>query len=112
MKRPILDDYGYTIDHENEEIDDYIDREIAIKSYEQVRKVLYDLNLDCAYGMPSFWYNNGKDYKVIPTQFSKGYMKALEDVERKIKPILEDLVYGVGVMVRRTGERSEDDQPG
>jgi hypothetical protein len=35
--------------------------------------------------MPGFWYKDRKDYKVIPTKFHKGYMKALEDVEKAIR---------------------------
>jgi hypothetical protein len=35
--------------------------------------------------MPSFWYNNQKDYKVIPTKYHQGYMKALEDVEKEVR---------------------------
>lgn len=73
---------------------DLINREDAIKAAEKVAYVFRDLGLSCAYDMPSFWYNNGKDYKVIPTRYHKGYQQALEDAERRIKKILEELCYG------------------
>ena len=50
-----------------------------------VERIVQDLGLACAYDMPSFWTNHGKDYKVIPTKYHQGYMKALEDVEREIR---------------------------
>ncbi len=53
--------------------------------YNVVDRVISDLGLHCAYEMPSFWYNNGKDYTVIPTKYHKGYMQALEDVEKEIR---------------------------
>ena len=43
------------------------------------------LGIDNAYDMPSFWCNNRKDYKVIPTKYHQGYMKALEDVENEVR---------------------------
>lgn len=57
----------------------------VLKRFNMVDRVLADLGLHNAYDMPSFWCNNGKDYKVIPTQYHKGYMQALEDVERDIR---------------------------
>ena len=48
-------------------------------------RVIQDLGLGCAYDMPSFWSNNGKNYTVIPTKYHKGYMQALEDVEKEIR---------------------------
>jgi hypothetical protein len=48
-------------------------------------RVMQDLGLRCAYDMPSFWCNGGKDYTVIPTKYHKGYMQALEDVEKEIR---------------------------
>ena len=48
-------------------------------------RVMHDLGLRCAYDMPSFWCNDGKDYTVIPTKYHKGYMQALEDVEKEIR---------------------------
>lgn len=56
-----------------------------IKRFNMVDRILADLGLHNAYDMPSFWCNNGKDYKVIPTQYHKGYMQALDDVERGIR---------------------------
>ena len=35
--------------------------------------------------MPSFWVNNGKDYKVIETRYNKGYAQALSDVEEAVR---------------------------
>ena len=46
---------------------------------------MQDLGVGNAYDMPSFWFNNKKDYKVIPTKYHKGYMQALEDVEKEIR---------------------------
>ena len=48
-------------------------------------RVIQNLGLGCAWDMPSFWCNNGKDYKVIPTKYHNGYMQALEDVEKEIR---------------------------
>jgi len=57
----------------------------VLERFNTVDRVLADLGLHNAYDMPSFWYNNGKDYKVIDTKWHKGYMKALADVEREIR---------------------------
>lgn len=53
--------------------------------FNTVERVMQDLGLACAYDMPSFWKNNGKDYTVIPTKFHKGYMQALDDVEKEVR---------------------------
>ena len=53
--------------------------------FNTVDRVMSDLGLHCAYDMPSFWCNKGKDYAVIPTKFHKGYMQALTDVEKEIR---------------------------
>lgn len=53
--------------------------------FNTVTRVMQDLGIGCAYDMPSFWCNKGKDYAVIPTKYHKGYMQALEDVEREIR---------------------------
>ena len=53
--------------------------------FNTVDRVMSDLGLHCAYDMPSFWYNNGKDYTVIETKYHKGYMQALKDVEKEIR---------------------------
>ena len=57
----------------------------VLERFNTVDRVLADLGLHNAYNMPSFWYNNGKDYKVIDTKWHKGYMKALADVEKEIR---------------------------
>ena len=74
--------------------DDTINRQAALTALEKINHVFMDLGMSCAYDMPSFWYHDRKEYKVIPTKYHKGYQKALEDVEEKIKPILEELCYG------------------
>jgi hypothetical protein len=48
-------------------------------------KIIQTLGMECAYDMPSFWCNGRKDYKVIPTKYHQGYMKALEDVEKEVR---------------------------
>ncbi len=53
--------------------------------YNTAERVMQDLGLGCAYDMPGFWCNNGKDYKVIPTKYHNGYMQALADVEKEIR---------------------------
>ena len=53
--------------------------------FNSVERLFQDLGLSNAYDMPSFWCNGGKDYKVIPTNYHKGYMQALEDVEREVR---------------------------
>ena len=53
--------------------------------FNAAERVMQDLGLGCAYDMPSFWCNNGKDYKVIPTKYHNGYMQALEDVEKEVR---------------------------
>ena len=74
--------------------EDLISRQAAIKALDDVHNVFRDLGLLCAYDMPSFWCNNGKDYKVINTKYHKGYQQALDDAEGRIKKILEELCYG------------------
>lgn len=55
------------------------------KWIEKFNRIIRELGVNCAYDMPSFWCNQGKDYKVIPTQYHKGYMQALADVEERMK---------------------------
>jgi len=50
-----------------------------------VNRIIQDIGLANAYDMPSFWCNKGREYRVIPTKYHKGYMQALEDVEREIR---------------------------
>ena len=57
---------------------------------EKIKRVFSDLRIRCAYNMPSFWANSGKDYKVIPTKYAKGYQDALEDAEREITEVLSE----------------------
>ena len=61
---------------------------------ERIDRIFQDLSIECAYDMPSFWYNNGKDYKVIPTKYHKGYQKALEDAEKRIMDALKEVGDG------------------
>ena len=53
--------------------------------FNTVDRVFSDLGIHCAYDMPSFWCNKGKDYKVIPTKYHNGYMQALKDVEKEVR---------------------------
>jgi len=57
----------------------------VFEKFNTVTGILQCLGLDCAYDMPSFWCNDRKDYKVIPTKYHQGYMKALEDVEKEVR---------------------------
>lgn len=57
----------------------------VFERFNTVERVLQDLGLSCAYDMPSFWKNGGKDYTVIETRYHKGYMQALNDVEKDIR---------------------------
>ena len=56
----------------------------VFEGFNAITQLIFDLGLSCAYDMPSFW-TKSKDYKVIPTQYHKGYMQALQDVETKIR---------------------------
>lgn len=56
----------------------------VFEKYKAVDRVLYELGVNCAYDMPSFW-TKGNQFKVIPTKYHKGYMQALEDVETEIR---------------------------
>lgn len=53
--------------------------------FNAAESVMQNLGLGCAYDMPSFWCNKGKDYKVIPTKYHNGYMQALKDVEKEVR---------------------------
>ena len=57
----------------------------VFERFNTVTRILQDLGVGCAYDMPSFWCNGRKDYKVIPTKYHQGYMKALEDVEKDVR---------------------------
>ena len=73
---------------------DCVERQAAIDAMERINRVFNDLGLSCAYDMPGFWCHDGKDYKVIPTKYHKGYQQALSDAEKRIKRILKELCYG------------------
>lgn len=53
--------------------------------FNTVNRVFSDMGIHCAYDMPSFWFNKGKDYAVIETKYHKGYMQALKDVEKEVR---------------------------
>jgi hypothetical protein len=55
------------------------------EKYNTINRIMQDLGISNAYDMPSFWCNKGKDYKVIPTKYHQGYMKALSDIEKEIR---------------------------
>ena len=57
----------------------------VFERFNTAERVIQDLGLGCAYDMPSFWCNKGKDYKVIPTKYHNGYMQAMKDVEKEIR---------------------------
>lgn len=61
------------------------DKGEIFERFKTVDRVVSDLGLHCAYDMPSFWCNKGKDYKVIPTKYHNGYMQALKDVEKEVR---------------------------
>lgn len=53
--------------------------------YKGFDRIISDLGISCAYDMPSFWCDKGENYKVIPTKYHKGYMQAIEDVEKEVR---------------------------
>lgn len=57
----------------------------VFERFNAVERIMDDLGLSNAYDMPSFWTSDRKNYKVIPTKYHKGYMKALEDIEKEIR---------------------------
>lgn len=59
--------------------------EEAFDRFNAIIRIIQDLGLSNAYDMPSFWINNGKDYKVIETRYNKGYAQALSDVEESVR---------------------------
>ena len=68
--------------------------------FNNFERIIQDLGLSNAYDMPSFWCNNGKDYKVIETKECKGYRKALDDIERSVRMRFgfaerQDLIYPI-----------------
>ena len=57
----------------------------AFELFKSVERIMWDMGINNAYATPSFWCNKGKDFKVIQTNYNKGYAKALEDVEREVR---------------------------
>ena len=57
----------------------------VFERFNTITRMLHDMGLSCAYDMPGFWTNGQKDYKVIPTKYHKGYMQALDDIERETR---------------------------
>lgn len=55
-----------------------------LDKFNTVNRIMQELGVWCAYDMPSFW-TKGNDYKVIQTKWHKGYMQALNDVEKEIR---------------------------
>lgn len=53
--------------------------------FNAVERIIQDMGVSCAYDMPSFWCNKGKDYAVIPTKYHKGYMQAVGDIEKEVR---------------------------
>ena len=73
-------DYYEDKDFENEyaQIEPLSNEKAEIfEKFNAVERIIFNLGLSNAYDMPSFWYNNRKDYKVIETKYNKGYMQAL-----------------------------------
>lgn len=57
----------------------------VLDKYNTISRIISDLGISCAYDMPSFWVHGHKDYKVIKTNYHKGYMQALEDIEKEVR---------------------------
>lgn len=53
-------------------------------AFNTIIRLIYDMGLANVYDMPSFW-TKSKEFKVIPTQYHKGYMQALDDAEKAIR---------------------------
>lgn len=56
---------------------------------DKVIRIIDEHGLSNAYDRPSFWYNKGKDYKVIPTKYHAGYDQALGDIRAAVKALRE-----------------------
>ena len=81
-----------------------------LERFNIVNRIMQDIGIANAYDMPSFWCNKGKDYAVIPTKYHKGYMQALEDVEREIRQRFgfserDDVPYIPSLFSREEGEK-------
>lgn len=57
----------------------------VFERFNTVERVLRDVGISCAYDMPRFWSNNREKYHVIATKYHKGYMQALDDIEKEIR---------------------------
>ena len=57
----------------------------VFERFNTVERVLQDVGISCAYDMPSFWSHDREKYHVIATKYHKGYMKALDDIEKEIR---------------------------
>ena len=57
----------------------------VFERFNTVERVLRDVGISCAYDMPGFWSNNREKYHVIATKYHKGYMQALDDIEKEIR---------------------------
>ena len=57
----------------------------VFERFNTVERVLQDIGISCAYDMPSFWSHNKEKYHVIATKYHKGYMQALDDIEKEIR---------------------------
>ena len=66
----------------------------AIERFNTITRLISNLGLANAYDMPSFW-TKAKDYRVIPTQYHKGYNQALADVESEIRKQFGFAEYGM-----------------
>jgi len=60
-------------------------QEEMFSKFNVFQRIIQDLGISNTYDMPSFWCNGGKDYKVIPTKYNKGYMQALNDIDKEIR---------------------------
>lgn len=89
----------------------------VFEKYNIAERIMQDMGLSCAYDMPSFWNSDRKSYTVIPTKYHKGYMKALEDVEREIRlrfgfaerdVSIIDHIFGFNVVEEEEAERKEE----
>ena len=63
----------------------------SLEAWKIVDRELHDLGVRDAYDMPSFWCHDGKDYKVIPTKYHKGYQQAICDVAEIIEKHLKEV---------------------
>ena len=57
----------------------------VFERFNTVERVLRDVGMSCIYDMPSFWSHDREKYHVIATKYHKGYMKALDDIEKEIR---------------------------